>query len=93
MAARINTQLLSQQQSDISDLKKRQSLSELVSMGIIVVFFLAFVGLVFALGTIMVDSYRAKEASYQDLANKLERQNTLLLLMASRLKLNIPTGF
>ena len=93
MAARINTQLLSQQQSDISDLKKRQTLSELVSMGIIVVFFLAFVGLVFALGTIMVDSYRAKEASYQDLANKLERQNTLLLLMASRLKLNIPTGF
>lgn len=71
----INKEQFGQHQSDIEDLKKRQKLSELVSMGLIVILFLTILGLAFALGTIMVDSYRSSESSYLDLVNKVNEQN------------------
>ncbi|MDB5254004.1 MAG: hypothetical protein JWL80_70 [Parcubacteria group bacterium] len=42
--------------------------------GFIVVMFFLLVGLSFTLGQVMVDSYRSKEASYQEVVNKINDQ-------------------
>jgi hypothetical protein len=73
--AKLDLNKIAQTSSDVEDLKKRQKISELVSMGIIVVFFIAFIGVVFALGISMTDSYRSSESSYSDLVNKVNDQN------------------
>lgn len=49
-----------------------------LQVGIMVVFFLAFVSVVFALGTILVDSFRSKENSYSDLVRAIDRQNNII---------------
>jgi len=61
-------------------------------MGIIIVFFLALVALVFALGTTMVDTYRAREDSYQLLRDEVKRQNVIIELIAAKMKVSIPSG-
>jgi len=71
----IDLKKIGQQQSDISDLKKRQRLSELVNMGVIVVLFITLLGLTFALGAIMIDTFRSSESSYSSLENTVNQQN------------------
>lgn len=83
----INPKQLNQTQADIDDIKRRQKLFELITMGVIVVLFLGFLGLIFSLGTLMVDTYRGSESSYSELVNKLDQQsNKIDALMNAKKK-------
>ncbi|HAQ03069.1 TPA: hypothetical protein DEP30_03875 [Candidatus Nomurabacteria bacterium] len=82
----IDLKQIGQHQSDIEDLKKRQKLSEIISMGVIVVLFITLLGLVFALGTMMVDTYRSSESSYSNLVNTINQQNNKIDLLLKKSK-------
>ncbi|MEK7081256.1 MAG: hypothetical protein AAB902_02625 [Patescibacteria group bacterium] len=67
---------VSSQGEDLQSLKERQHHNELIIMGITIVLFVAlFTGIV-AVGGMVVDGYRSKEASFTDLVNSINQQNT-----------------
>lgn len=82
----IDPKQFSQHSSDIDELKKKQKTFEIVNMGIIIVLFLGFLGVSFALGSMLVDGYRSKEASYTSLVQTIDQQTIELNLLNKQLK-------
>lgn len=55
-------------QGDVDNLK-------ILFYGIIIVLFIGFAGVFIATASMLVDSFKNKQATYQDLANKVNEQN------------------
>jgi hypothetical protein len=75
----------------IKELEKHQKRTDTMMMFVIVVLFIGFIGVVVALGGIIVDSFRSREASYQDLVNKINEENSKIDFLLNQLKQNTST--
>jgi hypothetical protein len=69
---------LGSSQEDLDKIKKDLERSNIIMIGVIVVLFAGYVGLSFALGAILIDDFRSKEASYTDLVKEVEQMNSRL---------------
>jgi len=72
---------------DIEKIKRQLKKTDLIMMGIIIVLFIGFVGVAIALGGIVVDTFRSREASYQDLVNKINEQDVKIDLLFEELRI------
>ncbi len=61
---------------DLARIKKDLKRSDIIMTAIIVVLFIGFFGAAVALGGIVTDAFRSREATYQDLVNKINSSNT-----------------
>ena len=75
---------LQQHTTDIQDLKKRQKLFEIITMGVIIAMFLVIIGTAYALVAILVDSNRSKEDSYSDLVNTIHQQDVYTKILLQK---------
>ena len=56
---------------DVEKVKGDVARSNALMIGVLVVLFIGFIGVEVALVGLFLDAYRSKEASYQDLVNKI----------------------
>lgn len=71
---------------DIAKIKKDLQKTDLIMIGIIIVLFIGFFGVAVALGGIIVDNLRSREASYQDLVNTINEENNKIDLLFDELR-------
>ena len=71
---RIDPKTVDSHGEDINRIKDRIKQTDIIMIGIIVVLFIGFLGLAVSLVFGLVDGYRSKETTYQDLSNKINEQ-------------------
>lgn len=82
----------SQHQASIADLQIRTKRNEDVMALIVIVLFVGFILIASTIAVIVIDTYHAREDSYELLRDQTIRQNMLTELIAAKLKVTIPQG-
>ncbi len=60
----------------IDNLKTQVQQVNLIMVGVIVVLFVTLITISIALGAILIDLFRSKEISYQELINEIQKNNS-----------------
>lgn len=66
----------SQEKGNVKGLENRQTRLEQIMIAFIVVLFIGFAGMFVATATLLIDSYNNKSASYDNLQDTVQTQNT-----------------
>lgn len=69
-------ELASSKTEELEDVRRKVSKIDNMMTAIVIVTFLGFLTLVIALGALVVEALRSKEASYAELVSKIDEQNS-----------------
>jgi len=73
---------------DLAEVKKNQQRTDYLMIGIIVVFFIGFIGGSVALGGIIIDAFRSREGTYQELSSRINEQVAQQELTRDQVEIN-----
>lgn len=78
------SQNLENQGQKIKNIEIRQKQTDIIIVGITVVLFITMIGIAVTLGGVIIDAFRSREATYQELINKIDEVEVQVNVISQR---------